>query len=147
MLKGIHPLVHAELLHTLASMGHGDELAIVDGNFPAAALARRLIHLPAPTAAQALDAILTLFPLDTTATPAMLTMQVIGDPAPVPEAVRDFVSVLSRHGLQAQATGSLEREAFYARARAAFAIVRTADQRPYGNILLVKGVVNEYRAP
>jgi len=62
VLKGIHPLLHAELLHVLASMGHGDELAIVDGNFPAAALARRLIQLPVSSAAQALDAILTLLP-------------------------------------------------------------------------------------
>ena len=145
MLKGIHPLLHAELLHALASMGHGDELAIVDGNFPAATIARRLIHLPTPSAAQALDAILTLFPLDTTTTPAAFTMQVIGDPAAVPEPVRDFAAILSRYGLKAGAMGSLEREAFYARARAAFAIVRTADGRSYGNILLIKGVVNEYR--
>ena len=146
MLKGIHPLLHAEALHALASMGHGDELAIVDGNFPAAAIARRLIHLPTLSAAHALDAILTLFPLDTATTPAAFTMQVIDDPAAVPEPVRDFAAILHRHGLEAGAMGSLEREAFYARARGAFAIVRTADGRPYGNILLIKGVVNEYRS-
>jgi len=144
VLKGIHPLLHAELLHVLALMGHGDELAIVDANFPAAAVARRLIHLPTPTAAQALDAILTLLPLDTVASPPALTMQVIGDAAAVPEAVRDFAAVLSRHGERSDALGSLEREAFYERARHAFAIVRTAELRPYGNILLVKGVVNRY---
>lgn len=144
MLKGIHPLLHAELLHVLASMGHGDELAIVDGNFPAAALARRLIQLPVSSAAQALDAILALFPLDTVAAPPALTMQVIGDATAVPDAVHDFAAVLSNHGARSDALGSLEREAFYARARGAFAIVRTAELRPYGNILLVKGVVNRY---
>ena len=143
MLKGIHPLLHAELLHVLASMGHGDELAIVDGNFPAAAIARRLIQLPV-SSAQALDAILTLFPLDTVVAPPALTMQVIGDATAVPEVVRDFAAVLSTHGVSSGALGSLEREAFYARARSAFAIVRTAELRPYGNILLVKGVVNRY---
>ena len=126
-------------------MGHGDELAVVDGNFPAAAIARRLIHLPTLSAAQALDAVLTLFPLDTATTPAALTMQVIADPAAVPETVREFAAILSRYGVKPSTMGSLEREAFYARARSAFAIVRTADARPYGNILLVKGVVNEYR--
>jgi L-fucose mutarotase len=144
VLKGIHSLLHAELLHVLASMGHGDELAIVDGNFPAAALARRLIQLPVSSAAQALDAILTLFPLDAVAAPPALTMQVIGDATAVPEVVRDFAAVLSNHGVSSGALGSLEREAFYARARGAFAIVRTAELRPYGNILLVKGVVNRY---
>ena len=143
MLKGIHPLLHAELLHVLASMGHGDELAIVDGNFPAAAIARQLIQLPV-SSAQALDAILTLFPLDTVVAPPALTMQVIGDATAVPEVVRDFAAVLSTHGVSSGALGSLEREVFYARARGAFAIVRTAELRPYGNILLVKGVVNRY---
>jgi len=73
-----------------------------------------------------------------------LTMQVIGDATAVPEVVRDFAAVLSNHGASSAALGSLEREAFYARARGAFAIVRTAELRPYGNIILVKGVVNRY---
>lgn len=144
MLKGIHPLLHADLLQVLAAMGHGDELAIVDANFPAASIATRLIPLPVPAAAQALDAVLTLFPLDSVATPAALTMQVVGDPVVVPEPVREFAGVLARHGMAASALGSLEREAFYARARQAFAVVRTSELRPYGNILLVKGVVNQY---
>jgi L-fucose mutarotase len=126
-------------------MGHGDELAIVDGNFPAAALAQRLVHLSTLSAADALDAILTVFPLDMVAKPVALTMRVIGHPKDVPEPVRDFAAVLKRHSGASIALGNLVREAFYERARNAFAIVRTADQRPYGNILLVKGVVNEYR--
>jgi len=117
MLKGIHPLLHAELLHTLAAMGHGDELVIADANFPAASMARRLIHTAGASAPDVLDAVLTLLPLDTFVVPAALTMRVIDE---------------------------LDREAFYARARAAFAVVRTTDLRPYGNILLVKGVVNDY---
>jgi L-fucose mutarotase len=143
VLKGLHPLLHADLLHVLAAMGHGDELAIVDANFPAATIAKRLIQLSTPSAAAALDAILTLFPLDTLATPAAITMEVVGDATIVPEPVREFATVLARH-TPAPRLGSLEREAFYARARNAFAVVRTADLRPYGNILLVKGVVNRY---
>lgn len=143
MLKGLHPLLHADVLHALAAMGHGDELAIVDANFPAAAIAKRLIQLSTPSTAAALDAILTLFPLDSLATPAAMTMQVVGDATIAPEPVREFAAVLARHVPKPQ-LGSLEREAFYARARNAFAVVRTAELRPYGNILLVKGTVNRY---
>jgi L-fucose mutarotase len=144
MLKGIHPLLHADLLQALASMGHGDELAIVDANFPAASLARRLIHASGASAPEALDAILTLLPLDTFLRPAALTMQAIGNAGTVPEPVQDFAAVLARHVRSAIDFGSIEREAFYARARGAYAIVRTGDMRPYGNILLVKGVVTAY---
>jgi L-fucose mutarotase len=144
MLKGIHPLLHADLLHALAAMGHGDELAIVDANFPAATVARRLVHLPTTTASAALQAILTVFPIDAAVSPAALTMKVIGDAgAAVPEPVREFAALLAPY-LPAPALGSLERLAFYARARNAYAVVRTAELRPYGNILLVKGVVNRH---
>ena len=144
MLKGIHPLLHAELLHTLAAMGHGDELVIADANFPAASMAQRLIHTAGASAPDVLDAVLTLLPLDTFVVPAALAMRVIDEPAALPDAVREFATVFTRHGLADLEIGELDREAFYARARAAFAVVRTTDLRPYGNILLVKGVVNDY---
>ena len=144
MLKGIHPLLHADLLHALASMGHGDELVIADANFPAASLAQRLVQLAGASAPDALDAILTLFPLDAATTPPAMTMEVVGDPTAVPEPVREFAAVFTRHGLADAEIGHLGREEFYARARGAFAVVRTGELRPYGNILLVKGVVNRY---
>ena len=144
MLKGVHPLLHPDLLHVLASMGHGDELVIADANFPSATVGRRVIHLAGASAPDALDAILTVFPLDTFVTPPALTMEVVGDPAAVPEPVREFAAVFTRHGLADTEIGHLGREAFYTRARAAFAVVRTGELRPYGNILLVKGVVNRY---
>jgi L-fucose mutarotase len=144
MLKGIHPLLHADLLHALASMGHGDELVIADANFPATSIARRLIHASGATATDALDAILTVFPIDTFLRPAALTMQVVGDASTIPQPVKEFAEVFVRHGRAAIDFGKLEREAFYARARNAYAVVRTGDLRPYGNILLVKGVVNAY---
>jgi len=146
MLKGIHPLLHADLLHALAAMGHGDEIAIVDANFPAASVSRRLLHAAGASAAKALDAVLTVFPLDTFVEPAAFTMEVVGDSEAVPEAVREFAAVFTEHGLADAEIGRLERNAFYERARGAFAVVRTGELRPYGNILLVKGVVND-RAP
>jgi L-fucose mutarotase len=141
MLKGIHPLLHADLLHALASMGHGDELVIADANFPWASIGRRVVHLAGASAPDALDAILTVFPLDTFVDQPALTMEVVGDPDAVPDPVRDFAAVFTRHGLADVDIGGLDREAFYARARGAFALVRTGELRAYGNILLVKGVI------
>jgi L-fucose mutarotase len=142
MLNGIHPLLHADLLHALASMGHGDELVIADANFPAASLARRLIPLAGVSAPDALDAVLTVLPLDDFVAQPAMTMEVAGDPDAVPAPVREFAAVFTRHQLGDTDIGHLDRESFYARARAAFAIVRTGELRPYGNILLVKGVVS-----
>jgi L-fucose mutarotase len=146
MLKGIHPLLHADLLHALAAMGHGDEIAIVDANFPAASLGKRVLHVAGASAPAALDAVLTVFPLDAFARPAALTMQVAGDADALPEPVGDFAAVFTRHGLAELEIGHLERGAFYERARNAFAVVRTGELRPYGNILIIKGVVNSYPA-
>jgi len=144
MLRGIHPLLGPDLLAALAAMGHGDTLAIVDANFPAASVGRRVIEARGASSPALLDAVLTVFPVDAASVPAVLTMEVIGDPDAVPEPVADFAAAMSDHGLADCEIGSLERQAFYDRARAAFVVIRTGELRPYGNILLVKGVVNEY---
>jgi hypothetical protein len=93
-----------------------------------------------------LDALLTLYPLDTQGVPAIFTMEVIDDPAAVPDPVMDFAEVFTQHRLADCEIGTLERHAFYERAKRAFALVRTGEMRPYGNILLVKGVVNRFGA-
>jgi L-fucose mutarotase len=139
MLKGISPLLTPDLLHVLASMGHGDELALVDANFPAATHARRLVRLPGSPVPAVLDAVLQLLPLDDFVSQAALTMQVVGDPAARPPVVAEFDAVLQQHGCPPST--ALERFAFYERAAAAFAIVATGEVRIYGNILLKKGVV------
>ncbi len=139
MLKGLSPLLSPDLLHVLASMGHGDEIVLADANFPAATHARRLVRLPGTPAAAVLDAMLQVLPLDDFVEQAAFTMQVVGDAAAVPPAVQDFAAVLQRHGYGPSAP--LERFAFYERAAAAFAVVATGETRVYGNILLKKGVV------
>src|SRR5262245_26366469 len=120
-------------------MGHGDEVAIVDANFPAASVGRRVIELRGASAPAVLAAVLTVLPVDTLAVPAVLTMEVVGDPGAVPEPVADFAAAMADHGLADCEVGSLSRHAFYERARSSYAIVRTGEMRPYGNILLVKG--------
>ena len=81
MLKGLSPLLTPELLHILASMGHGDEIVLADANFPAATHAKRLVRLPGLSAPAVLDAVLSVLPLDNFVTHAALTMQVVGDAA------------------------------------------------------------------
>ena len=140
MLIGVHPLLTPDLLHALASMGHGDELVIADANFPSAAIARRLVALPGVDASKALEAILTVFPLDAASSPAVFAMQPSARQDATLAPVAEFERVLG-----ANATiGSLDRFAFYERARNAFVVVRTGEMRPFGNAILVKGVVNEY---
>jgi L-fucose mutarotase len=140
MLKGLDPLLGPDLLHVLAAMGHGDEIVIADGNFPAASLARRLVRLDGVDAPRALRAILSVLPLDTFTPRPVAVMAVVGDPRAVPEPVREFQALVDAAAGRSVTFESLERLAFYDRARAAFAVVATGERRPYGNILLVKGV-------
>lgn len=144
MLKGVHPLLTADLLHALRSMGHGDTIAIVDANFPAAGLGPPVIEIAGASAPAVLNAVLSVFPLDDVAMPPASTMEVIDEPQAVPEPVAEFAAVFTEHGLDDVEIGRLPRREFYGEARAAFAIVRTGELRPYGNILLVKGVVNAH---
>jgi L-fucose mutarotase len=138
MLKNLSPLLSPDLLHALASMGHGDEIVLADAFFPAATHARRLIRLPGISADAALDAVLSVLPLDDFVPQPSCTMQVVGHADEVPPAVAQFGEVLARHGHAAP--GALERYAFYERAAQAFAIVATGDTRTYANILLKKGL-------
>ena len=142
MLKNVPNLLTPDALHALASMGHGDEVAIVDANFPAARLAARgarLVRVPGTTSAQLLRAVLAVLPLDDFATPASWTMQVVGDPDAVPPAVAELRSEL--HAVGEAAPGSLERFAFYERAAGAFVILQSGEMRKYGNVVLRKGVL------
>jgi L-fucose mutarotase len=139
MLRGIHPLLSPDLLHALASMGHGDRVGVVDANFPAVAHAKRLVTLPGTSAPAVLEAILSVMPVDDFEPHPVSVMQVVGDAAMIPEAVRAFAAILARHDLPAPA--SLERQAFYRATAEVFVVVQTGERRFYGNILLTKGVV------
>ena len=137
MLIGISAQLPADLLHGLASMGHGDDLVIADANFPAARLARRLVQTTAESTTRLAMAVLTLLPLDEFV-PAPLTLMQ-GERAQDSDApaLTDLTAALASFGKVEQ----LERNTFYDRAASAFAIVATADARPYANIILRKGVI------
>jgi L-fucose mutarotase len=141
MLKTLGVLHTPELLHALASMGHGDELALVDCHFPAVSVARRLVRLDGADLPAALAACLQLVPLDTfVADPAARMLQVHA-PNEVPE-VQELCQkeIDAAEGKHVELAG-ISREAFYERARAAYAVVATGEQRTYGCILIKKGVV------
>lgn len=143
MLKGIDPLLNPELLRVLARMGHGDEIVIADANFPSASVAAQTvtgIELRIDCdAIRALEAVLSLLPLDCYQPDPVMTMQVVDDPNAVPDTVAQALPLLQAEGF---AYKSIERFAFYTRAKTAFAILRTAETRPYGNFILRKGVIN-----
>ncbi|GGF29323.1 transporter [Aliidongia dinghuensis] len=140
MLLGLDPLLTPDLLHALASMGHGDEIALVDANFPAAAFARRLIRLDGVDGNALLSAVLSVLPLDNFVERPVSTMQVVGEPDAIPPTVADYLEILGAAG-STTPIDPLDRFDFYDRAQNAYAIVITGERRPYGNILLRKGVV------
>lgn len=140
MLKGIDPLLGPDLLAMLRGMGHGDEIAIVDANFPAQAHSQRLIRADGVGAVRMLSSIVSVMPIDDFTSPAAWSMAMVGKEQDTPEIVRDFANVLREAGYSEE-IAALARDGFYERARRCFAIVATGEMRLYGNIILTKGVV------
>lgn len=139
MLKTISPLLSPQLLHALASMGHGDEVAIVDANFPATALSQRLVIVPGVGTPAMMAAILSLLPVDDFVPEPGWTMEIVGDASASLPVIDEMRATLAQQDPRPMA--ALERHAFYERARASFLIVQTGETRKYGNVLLKKGVI------
>ena len=147
MLKGIDQRLSAEVVHVLMLMGHGDDLVICDVNHPAATIAAettygRLVDIAGcdiPTAARA---ILSLMPLDGFVPAPVSRMQVVGNPDGVVPIFARMQAVVDQAEGRAVAMQALERFDFYAAAKRAFAIIRTADSGPYGCFIMKKGVVD-----
>lgn len=140
MLKGLDPLLHADLLYVLAAMGHGDELAVVDRHFPAASLGNRVVRLDGVNAPRALEAILTVLPLDDMLDTPVSRMEAFGEPDEMPEICLELQRVLDAVEGQRWRIGRLDRQSFYQRTRSAFAVVATGEVRGHGNLLLAKGI-------
>ncbi|KQX35623.1 ribose ABC transporter [Devosia sp. Root436] len=140
MLKNIPPILGPDLLGILRAMGHGDEIAIVDANYPADAAGPALVRLDGVSATDALDAILTLMPLDDFVDEAAICMQVVGDASKREPVMDAFEAIVKQHE-PGMGLASLERFAFYERVKTGYAIVQTGERRLYGNILLKKGIV------
>jgi L-fucose mutarotase len=144
VLKGLDPLLTPELLYALAQMGHGDTIALVDRNFPAYSVNDRVIRLDGTDVVSAGRAVLGVLPLDTFVPAPIARMEVVGDAGIEPPVQTEFLAAARQSAGHGVAVESLERHAFYSRARAAFAVVITGEDRPYGCFLLTKGVLPEF---
>ena len=141
MLKGISPVISPDLIKVLMEMGHGDELVIADGNFPAASIAQRLVRADGLGCPVLLEAILRLFPLDEyVEKPAALMAVVPGDPYQ-PVIWDDYRKIIQGHEIAFRDFEYVERFAFYERARKAYAVLATSEMALYANIILKKGVI------
>jgi L-fucose mutarotase len=144
MLKGIDPLLNADVLRVLRAMGHGDDLIITDTNFPSDSVARQtvygsLLRIDA-SAADVVQAVLSVMPIDTFVDDAAARMEVVDEPKtilPVMTEVQDRVSAVDgpNHMLP------IERFSFYDRAKKAYAIIQTGERRFYGCFAFRKGVI------
>lgn len=141
MLRNLDPLLSPDILHILASMGHGDDLVIADANFPAASMCDRCVRADGSDASEILRAVLTVLPLDTFVPDPAISMAIVDDPDTIPEAVADFQSIVNEVADHTATIALTERFSFYDRARASFAVIQTGERRLYGNIILKKGVI------
>ncbi|MCD7813188.1 MAG: fucose isomerase [Lachnospiraceae bacterium] len=144
MLKNISKRLTGDMLKILCDMGHGDEIVIADANFPAETMGTRVIRCPGMDGSQFLESILPLFPLDTyTEKPAVVMELTDGDKAKgmkEPVIWDAYAKLLKDAGENADFE-RMERFAFYERAKKAYVVIQTGEERQYGNLLLVKGVV------
>lgn len=145
MLKGINPLLNADVLQALRAMGHGDDLVIADTNFPADSVAKqtvlgKLLRIDAP-AADVAKAVLSLYPLDTFVDDAAARMEIVGKPDEIPPVQKEVQKEIDKAEGKAWSMISVERYAFYERAKKAYCVIQTGERRFYGCFAFRKGVV------
>src|SRR5215469_871840 len=142
MLKGIPNILPPDLLKILMEMGHGDEIVIADGNFPAASHAQRLIRCDGQGVPPLLEAVLQLFPLDSFVKHPVGLMAVVPGDKYVPEIWPIYKKIVKKNEPRFGDFDMIERHAFYERAKKAYAIVATGEAARYANIILKKGIVS-----
>ena len=144
MLKGIPKILSPELLKVLCEMGHSDRLVIADGNFPSESMGKnaKVIRCDGHGVPELLEAILTVFPLDTyVETPVSLMQVMPGDNVETP-IWDEYKEIITKHDERGEkAIGQTERFAFYEEAKTAYAIIATGESALYATIMLQKGVV------
>lgn len=140
MLKGIDPVLGPDLLATLRAMGHGDEIAIVDGNYPALEHARRLIRLDGMELLPVIEAIMSVLPVDDFVEEAIFRSAKGDDPEAVEPVHRELEEVFARH-VPGQRLQVLRGNTFYERVKNAHTVVSTSEPRLYANAIIRKGVI------
>ncbi|WP_217577370.1 RbsD/FucU family protein [Mesorhizobium sp. GbtcB19] len=145
MLKGINPLLNADVLQALRAMGHGDDLIIADTNFPSDSVARqtvlgKVLRIDA-TAADVVKAVLSLYPLDTFVNDAAARMEIVGKPNEIPPVQKEVQKEIDAAEGKPWPMISIERYAFYERSKKAYCVIQTGERRFYGCFAFRKGVV------
>jgi L-fucose mutarotase len=146
MLKGIDNRLNAEVLATLRAMGHGDVLIVADTNFPSDSVARatvtgKLLRMENLTCAEAVNAILSVLPLDTFVDDFAGRMEVVGDPTTLPPVQVEVQAEIDRAEGRSRPMIGIERFAFYDMARQSYAVIQTGERRFYGCFMFRKGVI------
>ena len=142
MLKNTPKIVSPELLKVLCEMGHGDEIVIADGNFPAETFGKRVIRADGISGAAMLDAVLSLIPLDTYSDPNFILMRLMEcDEGKIDPVIwNEYKEIADKHDKNVK-LGNIDRFAFYERAKNAYAVIATGEEAVYANIILKKGVI------
>lgn len=141
MLKGVPVSLSPELMYLLMKMGHGDEIVLGDGNFPADSNAQRIVRADGLDVPAILNGILKFFPIDTFVADVACVMKPVDPGAPEPPIWSIFRNSLQQAEGRSIPLTLVERNAFYDRARKAYAIVATSESALYANLILKKGVV------
>jgi len=147
MLIGIDPLLGPECLATLRAMGHGDALVLADANYPASSTAQRLVRMDGSSMLRALGAVLSVLPVDDFEPMPLVSMQVVGKPELVPPVVKEMQALVDRVVPGAPHIAAVERFAFYALAKTAYAVIATGERAFYANLIIRKGVIPPTESP
>jgi L-fucose mutarotase len=152
VLKNLDPLLNADVLYALRAMGHGDEVVICDANFPGDSVARetvlgKLLRFDGVDAASAVRAVLSVMPLDSFVDDPALRMEVVGEPNTIPAVQREAQAEVNAAEGRDVPFASIERFAFYERAKQAYCVIATGEQRGYGCFVFKKGVLLAPDAP
>lgn len=146
MLKNISPLLNADVLYAIKAMGHGDYLILSDLNFPSDSIARqtalgKLLRMENTTSAEAAAAVLSLMPLDTFIDNAAERMEIVGSPDELPDVQQEVQAAIDKAEGKHWPLKSIERFAFYEKAKKAYCVIQTGERRFYGCFVLTKGVI------
>ncbi len=146
MLKGLDPRLNADVLYALRAMGHGDYLILADTNFPSDSIAQETVHgellrMDNLTSAQAAEAVLSVFPLDTFVDDFAGRMEIVGEPETIPPVQAEVQSAIDTAEGSPRPMIGIERFAFYDLARDAYAVIQTGERRFYGCFMFRKGVI------
>ncbi|MFD0828294.1 RbsD/FucU family protein [Neobacillus sp. M.A.Huq-85] len=143
MLKGIPTVISPDLMKILLEMGHGDEIVLADGNFPAESCTQRSVRSDGHSISMLLDAILKFLPLDQYVELPVSLMDVVPGDNISPVIWEEYDEIIKKYEPSFRRFEYVSRFDFYERAKKAFAIVATGEKAQYANLILKKGVIKD----